>query len=176
MDSQENFQGFYRVENCFALHLSVFIPFYIRRRRMFHPKSFAKQMNVLRMICRWTGVCHVPDSTTRATWTTCWRWKLIYYTSGVLLTIIVRKKNILELCLFRERKNGRSVVDMWQMVKRKYIAVDMIPSRVCQKRCVHWSWLVSKKVVLITVLYPLLLLLVRRNFFKRNLDKYVIWR
>ena len=30
MDSQENFQGFYRVENCFALHLSVCIPFYIR--------------------------------------------------------------------------------------------------------------------------------------------------
>ena len=143
MDSQENFQGFYRVENCFALHLSVFIPFYIRRRRMFHPKSFAKQMNVLRMICRWTGVCHVPDSTTRATWTTCWRWKLIYYTSGVVLTIIVRKKNILELCLFRERKNGRSVVDMWQMVKRKYIAVDMIPSGSVPgafgwKCCVHW--------------------------------------
>ena len=135
-------------------------------------------MNVLRMICRWTGVCHVSDSTTRAIWTTCWRWKLIYYTSGVVLTIIVRKKNILELCLFRERKNGRSVVHMWQMVKRKYIAVDLIPSRVCQKRCVHWSWLVSKKVVLITVLYPLLSSssFVRWKFFKRNLDKYVIWR
>ena len=131
-------------------------------------------MNVLRMICRWTGVCHVPDSTTRATWTTCWRWKLIYYTSGILLTIIVRKKNILELCLFRERKNGRSVVDMWQMVKRKYIAVDMIPSRMCQKRCVHWSWLVSKKVVLITV-YPLLSCSssVRRKFKPKILDNYV---
>ena len=131
-------------------------------------------MNVLRMICRWTGVCHVPDSTTRATWTTCWRWKLIYYTSGVLLTIIVRKKNILELCLFRERKNGRSVVDMWQMVKRKYIAVDMIPSRVRPKRCVHWSWLVSKKVVLITV-YPLLSCssCVRRKFKPKILDNYV---
>ena len=133
-------------------------------------------MNVLRMICRWTGVCHVPDSTTRATWTTCWRWKLIYYTSGVLLTIIVRKKNILELCLLRKRKNGRSVVHMWQMVKRKYIAVDLIPSRVCQKRCVHWSWLVSKKVVLITV-YPLLVSSsCPAKIFTRNLDKYVIWR
>ena len=155
MDSQENFQGFYRVENCFALHLSVFIPFYIRRRRMFHPKSFAKQMNVLRMICRWTGVCHVSDSTTRATWTTYWRWKLIYYTSGVLLTIIVRKKNILELCLLRKRKNGRSVVDMWQMVKRKYIAVDLIPSRVCLALLVESAVFTGELSWLITV-YPLL--------------------
>ena len=104
MDSQENFQGFYRVENCFALHLSVFIPFYIRRRRLFHPKSLAKQMNVLRMICRWTGVCHVSDSTMKATWTTCWRWKLIYYTSGVLLTIIVRKKKYSGIMSFSGKK------------------------------------------------------------------------
>ena len=100
-------------------------------------------MNVLRMICRWTGVCHVPDSTTRATWTTCWRWKLIYYTSGVVLTIIVRKNNILGIMTSREKINGRSVVDMWQMVKRKYIAVDMIPSGSVPgafgwKCCVHW--------------------------------------
>ena len=133
-------------------------------------------MNVLRMICRWTGVCHVPDSTTRATWTTCWRWKLIYYTSGVVLTIIVRKKNILELCLFRERKNGRSVVHMWQMVKRKYIGVDLIPSRVCQKRCVHWSWLVSKKVVISASCFFFLSPRVRGENFTRNLDKYVILR
>ena len=92
------------------------------------------------------------------------------------LRLLCEKKNILELCLLRKRTNGRSVVDMWQMVKRKYIAVDLIPSRVCQKRCVHWSWLVSKKVVLITV-YPLLASSsCPAKIFTRNLDKYVILR
>ena len=67
---------------------------------------------------------------------------------------------------------------MWQMVKRKYIAVDLIPSRMCQKRCVHWSWLVSKKVVLITVYPPMIsasfLFFLSGEKNSRNLDKYVI--
>jgi hypothetical protein len=44
-----DFQGFCGVENRFALHVSGFQAVYIGMERLFHPKSLAKQMNVLRM-------------------------------------------------------------------------------------------------------------------------------
>ena len=71
------------------------------------------------------------------------------------LRLLCGEKNILELCLLRKGKNGRSVVDMWQMVKRKYIAVDLIPSRVCLALLVDSAVFTGELSWLITV-YPLL--------------------
>ena len=76
-DSYEHFQGFYRVEHRFALHVPSFQAVYIGMERVFYPKSLAKQMNVLRMIYGWVGVCHELDGTLGIAWMTCWCWKVI---------------------------------------------------------------------------------------------------